>query len=249
MNSQLGNELSWIFSIISNVVFLIVFLPQCYKNYLNKSGESISLVLLFCLIIGDILSMVSGYVLGVPIVIIFSAIYHIVLDIMVILQILYYRKQMPEFSSIDEITPLITDEEFLLDDYITIISYFELIFISMSSLCVIMFCILLNIFNNDKKIILANIIAWLATFLFIGSRIPQIILNYKTNSVKGLSIWSFILINVCNLFFFLSIVINLYDINPELYYNFIINNLQWLVGCTCTFIFDVIIFYQFVIYK
>jgi hypothetical protein len=50
-------ELSWIFIIISNGLFLFVFIPTLYLNYKNKSGDAISFSLVYCLLLGDLFSM------------------------------------------------------------------------------------------------------------------------------------------------------------------------------------------------
>lgn len=47
----LGQQLSYIFAIISNGLFIFVFMPQLYKNYVNKNADAISLSLIYCLIL------------------------------------------------------------------------------------------------------------------------------------------------------------------------------------------------------
>jgi uncharacterized protein with PQ loop repeat len=87
----LGQQLSYIFSIISNILFIFVFMPQLYKNYKNKNAEAISLSLLYCLILGDIFSIISANYKQLNLVIIYSAIFHIFLDLIIVGQIIYYR--------------------------------------------------------------------------------------------------------------------------------------------------------------
>lgn len=87
----LGQQLSYIFGIISNVLFMFVFMPQLYKNYKKKNADAISLSLIYCLILGDLFSIVSADFKGLNPVIIYSAVYHIFLDLIIIGQIIYYR--------------------------------------------------------------------------------------------------------------------------------------------------------------
>ena len=79
-----GQKLAWIFSTISNALWLFVFIPQLYKNYKTQKSVALSLSLLFCLILGDIFSIISAYIKELNIVIIYAALYHIVLDIIII---------------------------------------------------------------------------------------------------------------------------------------------------------------------
>jgi hypothetical protein len=182
MDNSISSQLSWIFSSLSNGIFLFVFMPQFYENYINKTGNSISLILLFCLVFGDILSMMSGIQKGIPNVIIFSAIYHIILDYIIISQIIYYRKYKRNLSLQDEETsPLLITMENK-----KVFTNTEYIFIWLGYLMIIILALINYKLNSD---ILVDIVAWISTLIFIVSRIPQIILNFKRKSVKGLSIY------------------------------------------------------------
>jgi uncharacterized protein with PQ loop repeat len=99
-----------------------------------------------------------------------------------------------------------------------------------------------NVYNET----VADILGWLATGIFTFSRIPQIILNFQRKNVQGLSIYSFILVNIANALFLASILVGLCDVSdPSLFF---ITNLQWIMGTTLTVLSDIVIFYQFKIY-
>ena len=98
-------------------------------------------------------------------------------------------------------------------------------------------------------IYIADIIGWSATCIFMIARIPQIVLNFKRKSTKGLSLMSFIIINIANFFFLMSILILLYDLPQSDYITHILKNIQWIVGSSSTTLFDAVIFYQFIRYK
>ena len=72
--------------------------------------------------------------------------------------------------------------------------------------------------------------------------------SFTRKSTKGLSLLSFIIINIANFFFLLSVVIILYDLNPNTYIDYIKATIQWIVGSSLTTLFDCVIFYQFYIY-
>ena len=248
INLEIGQQLSWIFGIISNGLWLVVFIPQIYQNYKNKNSEAISLSLLFCLILGDIFSIVSANSKDLNLVIIYSAAYHILLDLIVVFQILYYRR-LKDINHLEENTPLLLDTSDIQYTYFYLTT-FEFIFISIFGLVVLVLQLLL-LFLPDKPtvIYIADIIGWSATCIFMIARIPQIVLNFKRKSTKGLSLMSFIIINIANFFFLMSILILLYDLPQSDYITHILKNIQWIVGSSSTTLFDAVIFYQFIRYK
>jgi uncharacterized protein with PQ loop repeat len=254
-----GQQLAWIFSIISNCMWLIVFVPQFYKNYKNKNSHAISLLLLFCLLLGDILAMTSGYLKKLNIVVIYTAVYHIILNSVIICQILYYRRlscisynqeRVSLLSSSSSSSSSLSSSYISCNESLSSLVFTPLeIYFYITSVC---FIILTHIFiqiNNNYNELIGNILAWIATFIFIFSRIPQILLNFKRKSTEGLSITTFIIANISNMFFMLSILIILYDLNINQYNNYIIENIQWIIGGGVTTIFDGIIFYQFYKYR
>lgn len=263
MNMSLGQELSWIFSGIANGLWLFVFLPQLYKNYKSKNGNALSLLLLFCLILGDVFSVVSALAKGLNIVIVYSAVYHILLGLIVISQIMYYRIYKNTYHSIntteeeiiDDTHPLLSEQNDNEDDDETIYQYMylslgELLFLIFGIIFSVVAAILLSLLpDKDIVLFMADVLGWLATMIFITARLPQILLNYQRKSTKGLSLLSFIIINIANWCFLLSILILMYDIPESEYLNFIKYNLQWIVGSGSTSLFDAIIFYQFYDYR
>lgn len=251
----IGQQLAWIFSIISNALWLFVFIPQLYKNYKNKDSQAISLLLLFCLLLGDILALTSGYLKKLNIVVIYTAAYHIILNIIIICQILYYRKlfYVYDYDDDEERNSLLSSSSFTsaLSSLSTSSSScipWELCFY-ITSICFIILTQIFIQFNNNYNEFIGDFLAWMATCIFIFSRIPQILLNFKRESTEGLSIITFIIANISSMFFMLSILIILYDLDKNQYNNYIIENIQWIIGGYITAIFDFIIFYQFYKYR
>ena len=255
-----GQQLAWIFSIISNSLWLIVFIPQLYKNYKNKDSQAISLLLLFCLLLGDILAMTSGYLKKLNIVVIYTAVYHIILNLIIICQILYYRKlfyvsnddddeeERRSLLSLSSLSSSFTSSSTSLSTSSSSCIPCELLFYIIS-ICFIILTQIFIQFNDNYNIFMGNFLAWIATFIFIFSRIPQILLNFNRKSTEGLSIITFIIANISSMFFMLSILIILYDLDKNQYNNYIIENIQWIIGGGVTAIFDFVIFYQFYKYR
>ena len=243
-----GQFFSWFFISLSNILWLFVFVPQLYKNYKTKKSEAISLLLLLCLILGDIFSLISGIAKGLNHTIIYTTIYHIILDIIIIFQIIYYRIYLillnNQISENQELVPLFGPDYINQYEYSYFyLSFNEFLFLIINFCVVVISQVLLVVI--DDNIILADIIAWFSTFIFIFARIPQIKLNFKRKSTEGLSFLSFVIINIANLLFLTSILIMLIDIPTELQYAYIRKNIQWIFGSFSTTFFDLIIFYQF----
>ena len=269
----IGQQLAWIFSIISNCLWLFVFIPQLYQNYKNKSSHAISLLLLFCLLLGDILAMTSGYLKKLNIVVIYTAAYHIILNLIITSQILYYRymyyvyrdssSSISSSSNSSSIGSIGSESGFSSEDDVgerTLLlssaptrtlmwtSTWKLQFY-VTGICFIVLTQIFLILIINNKYNIEDTLAWIATFIFIFSRIPQIMLNFKRKSTEGLSLATFIIAYISNMFFMLSILIILYDLNKTQYNNYLIGNIQWIIGGNITTIFDCIIFYQFYIYR
>lgn len=246
-----GQELAWIFSSLSNVLWLFVFVPQFYENYKSKRSDAISLSLILCLIFGDLFSLLSAITKELNNVIIYTIIYHIILDLFVVCQIMYYRiyNILLERRLGYENVPLFDENYTSPLEYTYIyLTFSEFLFTIFGIISVLICQVFLTILKDNNSILLADLIAWGSIVIFASARIPQILLNNKRKSTNGLSLLSFIIINIANSLFLLSILVILLDIPQNNHMNYIKNNIQWISGSFFTTMFDLIIFYQFYIY-
>ncbi|KAI9771545.1 MAG: hypothetical protein M1839_002788 [Geoglossum umbratile] len=105
---------------------------------------------------------------------------------------------------------------------------------------------------------LGQIFGYLCAVLYLGSRIPQILLNYKRKSTEGVAMLFFIFACIGNLTYVLSI----FAYNPRcrasvcepgearaIYARYILVNLSWLLGSLGTLLLDLVIFGQFFRYR
>lgn len=114
--------------------------------------------------------------------------------------------------------------------------------------------------------ILGQIFGYLCTVFYLGSRFPQIFLNYRRKSTEGVSILFFLFAFVGNLTYVMSI----FAYEPECarlesyggveggcesgewargYGQYILLNASWIIGSAGTLILDLMIFGQFWIYR
>ncbi|KAL9019629.1 MAG: hypothetical protein Q9185_003094 [Variospora sp. 1 TL-2023] len=110
-----------------------------------------------------------------------------------------------------------------------------------------------------------QVFGYLSAVLYLGSRVPQLLLNYRRKSTEGISILFFLFACVGNLTYVLSI----FAYEPQCakparayggsqceqgewereYKKYILVNTSWLIGSAGTLLLDCMIFVQFWIYR
>ncbi len=107
--------------------------------------------------------------------------------------------------------------------------------------------------------ILGQIFGWLCAALYLGSRIPQLLLNYRRKSTEGVSLLFFLFACIGNLTYVMSI----FAYSPtcrdsgqcrggeeaQIYGRYILVNASWIAGSAGTLLLDLGIFLQFFLYK
>lgn len=89
---------------------------------------------------------------------------------------------------------------------------------------------------------LAQFFGYLSALLYLGSRIPQILLNFQRKSCEGISFLFFLFACLGNTTFITSVVA--ISLDPK----YLLVNASWLIGSSGTLIMDFIIFGQFFLY-
>lgn len=106
-----------------------------------------------------------------------------------------------------------------------------------------------------------QVLGYISAALYLGSRIPQLLLNYRRKSTEGISMLFFLFACIGNMTYVLSIV----AYSPEsackiaghcrpgeaksVYTNYILVNLSWLFGSAGTMMLDLGVFVQYFLYK
>ncbi|KAJ5689384.1 hypothetical protein N7462_003776 [Penicillium macrosclerotiorum] len=122
---------------------------------------------------------------------------------------------------------------------------------------------------------LGQVFGYLCAVLYLGSRLPQLLLNYRRKSTDGVSLLFFLFACIGNLTYVLSImayspicqgpseITDVFDVSSHrrhrphcqpgeaasLYGRYVLVNLSWLVGSFGTLLLDMAIFVQFFLYK
>ncbi|SCU80746.1 LADA_0B09296g1_1 [Lachancea dasiensis] len=89
----------------------------------------------------------------------------------------------------------------------------------------------------------AQFFGYLSAVLYLSSRVPQILLNYKRKSCEGISFLFFLFACIGNITFIISVL------SISLKSRYLLVNASWLIGSSGTLFMDFIIFLQFFAYK
>lgn len=90
---------------------------------------------------------------------------------------------------------------------------------------------------------MAQFFGYLSAVLYLGSRVPQILLNFQRKSCEGISFLFFLFACLGNTTFIISVL----SISMEPRY--LLVNASWLIGSIGTLFMDFVIFMQFFIYE
>jgi hypothetical protein len=106
---------------------------------------------------------------------------------------------------------------------------------------------------------LGQVFGWLCAALYLGSRLPQLLLNWRRKSTEGVSVLFFLFACLGNLTYVLSILA--YEPHCEgadgcapgeaarVYWQYMLVNMSWLAGSAGTLLLDLGIFVQFFMYS
>ena len=108
--------------------------------------------------------------------------------------------------------------------------------------------------------VLGQVFGYLCAVLYLGSRIPQLLLNWRRRSTEGVSLLFFLFACIGNL----TYVTSIFAYSPicadnggvcepgeqkQIYSRYILVNLSWLLGSLGTLFLDMAIFAQFIMYR
>ncbi|KAG0143719.1 hypothetical protein CROQUDRAFT_660906 [Cronartium quercuum f. sp. fusiforme G11] len=265
-HQSLASLLGW----LSFSCWIFVYSPQIYENYVNQSGEGISIFFILIWMIGDLANLFGSWKQNLLPTMIVLALYYFLCDLTILSQIFYYRRlaRIKKSNRLREIIPESTENDALLASDINtlpplsnkikswrreIITYIT----AASSILIIgVACWLIsegrfNFYGTPNVPIedpievwdsTAQIVGWISAAAYLGSRIPQIFKNQQTKC-KGLSMLFFLVGITGNLTYVGSILCT--SLEPA----HIWINLSWLVGSGGTVFLDLIVLYQFWFYR
>ncbi len=235
--------------LISSIFFGVVFIPQLYTNYIKKDGNDISLFFIFLWIFGDSLAVLGSVFNNFSFGMLALSYYHIILDIILILQIYFYKDYNYNITLLRTLRDSIY-ERFEDSNRIENIYYNSMPFYIYEHTLKWFLIFIIYLISLTWLLLVINInytygmlCGYIATFTFILSRFPQIYKNYKNKKCNSLSYGLFLITILANSSFCIGIILECTRTNK------CIESLAWILGTSVTIIFDVIIIIQIYIYR
>ncbi|KAI7866998.1 PQ loop repeat-domain-containing protein [Spinellus fusiger] len=97
---------------------------------------------------------------------------------------------------------------------------------------------------DERTLWIGRCFAWMCTFLYLSSRLPQILQNFRRRSVEGLSMALFFFAAMGNLTYCLSIFTN-----PHATRQSMLEAVPYIIGSAGTLMFDGTIFGQYLLFN
>lgn len=253
---------------ISIACWIIVFAPQIYENFVRKSSEGLSLMFIILWLAGDVFNVLGSALQGVLPTMIILAVYYTLADVVLLWQCLNYgHKSLADLIHLSPANPFDGDviehvlsreedeEEEAARKALSPVKnfFFKLLLVTLviaSGLVGWYISYVKNYYKykhpEEPTMVfdpLAQFFGWLCAVLYLGSRVPQILLNYKRKSCEGISFMFFLFACLGNLTYVISIL------SIDVSWNYLLINSSWLAGSFGTLALDFTIFVQFFIYN
>lgn len=196
--------------------WLIVFTPQLWENYTRKNGDGLSMTFLVIWLLGDVFNMIGVVMQDLLFTMLLLAVWYTLADIGLIWQVLHYeaaRERTKNSNDSNETDPLLhgrrnsTSSKRKHDPIIPVLT---LIISTISLVGSIAYYSYNHLYLDDNSHsgrqerqmqLVPQIMGWTSAVLYVASRIPQIVKNYKEKSTDGLSLAMFFCAVMGNVFF------------------------------------------------
>lgn len=237
--------------------WLIVYSPQIWENFVIKSGDGLSVSFILLWLAGDLTNLAGGAMAHLLPTMIVLAVYYSLCDIILLIQVYYYRALKKRQAESSERQPLLTEETIKQESKPGLpasITY-PLLTIGILAFGFIAWHVQRvaghpnrgnggPVHKEPKEDTvtlewISQSLGYASAALYLGSRIPQIVHNYKTRC-EGLSLAMFFFSVTGNVTYVASILFK----STERTY--ILANLSWMIGSGGTVFLDLIVLGQFV---
>ncbi|CBY11813.1 unnamed protein product [Oikopleura dioica] len=207
--------------LFSIICWFFVYLPQLYENYKRgRCDDALSIWFLLFWLLGDAANLTGCFLTHQFPIQTMTAIYYVIMDVAIIGQFFYYafkNAQNPDFSSV------------------AAASIVSGIYITQTEN---------RPFRFDTSSQEAGyIIGLLSSVFYLGSRLPQIIMNFKRGKTDGVHPFTFLLAVIANFAYAFSVLMSKND-DGSSYEEFIMDHLPWLTGSLGTVALDFTILLQ-----
>ncbi|KAJ2126000.1 putative vacuolar membrane transporter for cationic amino acids [Coemansia sp. RSA 720] len=229
------------FGYVSLACWVFVLVPQIRLNYQRKSCEGVSLAFYALWALGDLFNLAGAILDNLLLTAIVLPAYYILTDVVVLGQFYAYRPRCPVDEEHMERQPLIarTDKKPRRWPIKAVMAA-----------AVVVFCIVvLGLYSEwivqmGVRRAVAQLCGYSSAAVYLSAYVPQILQNYRSKSTEGLSVLMFVVVTIANITYCLSIL----TAQPPTH-EYLTKYASWLLGASGTIWLELIILYQFYLYR
>lgn len=211
--------------LFSIFLWFLVYIPQLYENYKRgRCDDALSIWFLLFWLLGDTCNLVGCLLTHQFPIQTMTAVYYVAMDISIIVQFFYYSYRNNRIVTLEGDIA--------------------------SAAAVVGFYGFSRSLTHQKTTILGDttqtvgyVIGLLSTVFYLGSRLPQIIMNLKRGKTDGVNPLTFLLAVMANFAYAFSVLMS--PRSPDQSYEaFVMEHLPWLTGSLGTVALDFTILLQ-----
>ncbi|KAJ2354738.1 putative vacuolar membrane transporter for cationic amino acids [Coemansia sp. RSA 2618] len=239
-----ASVISGFFGYVSLACWIFVLVPQIRLNYTRKSCEGVSLAFYALWSLGDLFNLLGAVLDNLLFTAILLPIYYILTDSIVLTQFYTYRRRCPTDEECTECQPLLSSADEKPTRWPRRIAV-------AGGVVLVLLCVVPVLGLEPEWVVqmgvrrfFAQLCGYLSAAVYLGAYIPQIVQNYKSQSTEGLSVVMFIVVAIANVTYCLSIL----TAQPPTY-EYLSKYASWLLGASGTIWLELIILYQFYLYR
>jgi uncharacterized protein with PQ loop repeat len=222
--------------LFSILCWFLVYIPQLYENYKRgRCDDALSIWFLLFWLMGDSCNLIGCFLTHQFPIQTMTAIYYCTMDLVIIGQWVYYDVKNRRNNQ-DNSDPNITTGA---DSNGNMASLPALV--ATTTLMTTTAAASGPVFADAA--LAGYIIGLLSTVFYLGSRLPQIIMNFKRGKTDGLSYFTFLLAVIANFAYAFSVLMGP-RAEDQAYIDFVLDHLPWLTGSLGTVVLDLTILLQ-----
>ncbi|KAJ1935353.1 hypothetical protein FBU59_005413 [Linderina macrospora] len=244
-----GEAVSSLFGTLAIGLWLVALLPQIYENWSRKSTDGLSTLFLALWLIGDAMNLVGCVILKQQPFQTFLSAYFTVTDLIMIIQYFMYRGNKPvQIGSVPtESTSLLSGNA--VEERKQPWQRKSVWFMVGWVVGVAVFWIIVRHWHVIKPSIdmqvFGQTMAWASMIFYHSSRLPQLWLNHKRQSVEGLAMAMFVVIFSANGAYATSLITAIAMGDDDMFRR----SLAFVYGSIGSMVLDVFVLMQFYMFN
>ncbi|KAJ2502929.1 putative vacuolar membrane transporter for cationic amino acids [Coemansia sp. RSA 1972] len=230
---------SEVFGYVSLACWVFVLVPQIRLNFQRKSCEGVSLAFYTLWALGDLFNLAGAILDNLLLTAIVLPAYYILTDIVVLGQFYVYRPRRPDEEHMERQLLISRAEKKTMRWPIKAGMAASVVF------CIVVLGLYSEwIVQMGVRRAVAQLCGYSSAAVYLSAYVPQILQNHRSKSTEGLSVLMFIVVTIANITYCLSIL----TAQPPTH-EYLAKYASWLLGASGTIWLELIILYQFYLYR